>query len=156
VSTLLEESVAQHPFARGLADEQIRRLAGCARMVRFPAGGFIFRESAEADTLYLLQRGRVALEQHVPGRGALQLENLQAGDLLGLSWILPAGRWTLDARVVEPVEALALGAECVRDLMRSDPEQGVVLATHLIDQLYHRLMRVRLQRLDVYGPGGAG
>jgi CRP/FNR family transcriptional regulator, cyclic AMP receptor protein len=146
--------LARHPFSSGLSDEQVRRLAECARETRLPAGAFIFREGDPAETLYLLLSGRVALEQHLPGAGPVQLENLEGGDLLGLSWIHPAGQWTLDARAIEPVEALALDAACVRQLMTTDPEQGFTIATHLIDQLYHRLMRVRLQRLDVYRTGG--
>jgi CRP/FNR family transcriptional regulator, cyclic AMP receptor protein len=152
----LAPSLANHPFARGLTAEQTRQLAGCARRAHYPEDAFIFREGGEADTLYLLQAGRVALEQHLPGQGITQLENLTAGDVLGLSWILPAGRWTLDARAVEAVEAFALDARCVRTLMGADPEQGLTLATHLIDQLYHRLIRVRMQRLDLYGNTGTG
>jgi hypothetical protein len=37
--------------------------------------------------------------------------------------------------------------------MTEDAELGFALSRHIIHQLYLRLERVRLQRLDVYGSG---
>ncbi len=147
-------SLADHPVARRLTAEQVERLASCGRAVRFAPGTFIFREGGAADALYLLRGGRVALEQHIPGQGAVQVENLRAGDILGLSWLFPDAHWTLDARAVEPVDAFALEAGCVRERMGEDPVLGHALAAWLVEQLYHRLMRVRMLRLDLYGGGG--
>ena len=139
-----------HPFMRGLADAQVARIASCTRLARFPESAVIFREGGEADALYLILRGRVVLEQHVPGKGDVQLESLSEGDILGLSWLFPGGRWVLEARAVEPTEAFALEAGCVQARMQEDAALGLALAKHLIHQLYQRLERVRLQRLDVY------
>lgn len=147
-------SLADHPLAQRLTAEQVERLATCGREVHFAAGVFIFREGGAAEMLYLLREGRVALEQHIPGQGAVQVENLHAGDILGLSWLFPDAHWTLDARTVEPVMAFALEAECVRARMGEDPALGYALSGWLVEQLYLRLMRVRLQRMDVYGGGG--
>lgn len=144
------ELLRGHPFTRGLSDGQVARLAPCARIARFPEGAFILREGGEADALYLLLRGRVALEQHVPGKGDVQLENLTGGDMLGLSWLFPGGRWALDARAVEATETVALEAKAVHALMGEDAALGLAIAKHVIQQLYQRLERVRLQRLDVY------
>jgi CRP-like cAMP-binding protein len=140
----------QHPFARGLTDDQLAQLAACAQVVRFGENQIVFREGDPATAVYLVLSGRIVLEQHVPGRGDLQVENLGGGDMVGLSWLLPAGRWLLEARAIEPTEAISLDAACLHDRMKEDPSLGFVLATHVIQQLYRRLEHVRLQRLDVY------
>jgi CRP-like cAMP-binding protein len=145
------ELLAIHPFTRELSAAQRAALLPLARLVQLPGGQFVFREGAAADMLYLLHEGRVSLEQHVPARGELQLEELGPGDLLGLSWAWSSGRWLLDARVKEAITALALDATDLRALMHRDPELGFALAMQLARQLYVRLERVRLQRLDVYG-----
>ncbi|HYV46870.1 MAG TPA: cyclic nucleotide-binding domain-containing protein [Myxococcaceae bacterium] len=147
------ERLRRHPFTRGLSDAQVESLAACARLARFPEGAAIFREGSEADAAYLILGGRVSLEQHVPGKGNVQLENLSGGDLLGLSWLFPGGRWTLDALAVEPTEAVALEAGRLRARMEEDAALGFALSRHVIQQLYQRLERVRLQRLDVYRVG---
>ncbi len=144
------ELLKEHPFARGLTESQVDELSSCARLVRFPERHFVFREGEDASALYLVLRGRVALEQHVPAKGDVQLENLTGGDLLGLSWLFPGGKWILDARTVEPTEVLVLDAACVQARMNGDAALGFTVAKHIIQQLYQRLERVRLQRLDVY------
>jgi CRP/FNR family cyclic AMP-dependent transcriptional regulator len=144
------ELLQGHPFARGLSEAQVGELAACARSSSFPAGSVMFREGGEANALYLILSGRIVLEQHVPGRGDVQLESLTGGDILGLSWLFPGGRWVLDARTVESTEVLVLDARCVHARMDADASLGLVIAKHVIEQLYQRLERVRLQRLDVY------
>lgn len=139
-----------HPFLRALTPEQAGALLPCARAVQLPDDAFVFREGDPADTLFLIQSGCVALEQHVPGQGTLTVESLCAGDVLGLSWLFPPARWTLDARCLEPVRAIALEAGCVRAVMSADPALGRALLTEMVQALYQRLVRVRLQRLDVY------
>jgi CRP/FNR family transcriptional regulator, cyclic AMP receptor protein len=140
----------EHSFLRGLTPQQVSAIACDTREVSFPAGALLLREGEAADTLYLLRSGRVVLEQHVPGKGATWVETLKAGDILGLSWLFPPFRWHLDARAVEPVEAFALDAGCLRGPSPEHPVLEPALAMRLLRHLYDRLERVRLQRLDVY------
>ena len=144
------EPLKSHPLTRGLSDAQLEQLATCSRLAPFQEGAVIFREGGEADALYLIFSGRIVLEQHIPGKGDVKLENLAAGDLLGLSWLLPGGRWVLGARAVEATATIALDAKSVHALMDKDVALGLALAKHVIGQLYQRLEHVRLQRLDVY------
>lgn len=144
------ELLEGHPFCRDLTEVQVETLVPYARLTRFPEGAVIFREGGAAEALYLILRGRVVLEEHIPGAGDVQLEDLTAGAMLGLSWLFPDGRWVLNARAVEETECLVLDAAGVRARMDADAPLGLALAKHVISQLYQRLGRVRLQRLDVY------
>jgi CRP-like cAMP-binding protein len=146
-------SLEQHPFLRGLSPEQVSAIACNTREQSFPAGALLLHEGERANTLYLLRSGRVVLEQNVPGKGPTQLETLKAGDILGLSWLFPPYLWHLDARAVEPVDAFALDASCMRGPSPEHPVLEPALAMRLLRQLYDRLERVRLQRLDVYKAG---
>jgi CRP/FNR family transcriptional regulator, cyclic AMP receptor protein len=142
-----------HPLFKVLTEAQLDRLVPCAREATFEDGVLVFRDGAIADALYLLRAGCVALEQHVPGQGVIKVESLCAGDILGLSWLFPTAQWTLDARAVGTVEAVALDAAGLRQAMQEDPALGLALLTHVVGALYRRLMRARLQRLDVYRMG---
>lgn len=144
----------EHPFLSSLTTEQLDRLRRCIVEVEYAEDAFVFREGTAAGTLYLLRDGCVALEQLVPGRGVVQVESLCAGDILGLSWLLPDSRWTLDARCIGPVQAYALQSGCVRQQMEQDHTLGYALLTQVVESLYHRLARVRLQRLDIYKTEG--
>jgi len=144
------ESLRAHPFGRALAEPQLERLFRCGAVVDVAAGEFVFREGDPADRLFLIRAGRIALEQHVSGRTPTQMETLQDGDVLGFSWLFEAGRWTLDARAVEATQLFALDGPCVQREMQADTALGLAISQQLMHQLYARLQRVRLQRLDVY------
>ena len=56
----------------GVLDPSAHLLAEGER-VTFTPGQFVFHEGGEADTLYLIHRGRVVLERHPPS-GAVEVE----------------------------------------------------------------------------------
>jgi CRP-like cAMP-binding protein len=142
-----------HPFGRVLTEPQLERLFRCASVLDVPAGGFLFREGGPADGFFLIRGGQIALEQQIPGQGTVQMESLRAGDVLGFSWMFGEGQWTLDARAIEPTELFALDGPCVKEQMQADPALGLAIAMQLNHQLYLRLERVRMQRLDLYRTG---
>jgi CRP-like cAMP-binding protein len=146
----LERLLREHRFLDALDAAQIQFLVSCARNIRVHAGQFLFREGAVADTMYLVRHGSVALEVHVPGKGPIVLETTGPGDVVGFSWLLPPHLTHLDARAREEVVALAFDGPCLRAKMDSDPVLGHALSRRLLEQLYRRLERARMQRLDIY------
>jgi CRP/FNR family cyclic AMP-dependent transcriptional regulator len=146
----IERLLREHPFLKDLTDEQLRFLTSCGANRRYAANEFLLREAEPAAAFFLLRSGRVALEVHLPGKGPVQVESLGEGDVLGWSWLFPPYRWQLDARAVEPVVTLVFAGDCLRTKMEADHDLGYALTKLMLAQLYHRLERVRLQRLDVY------
>jgi len=146
----LHRLLEDHDFLKGLSAEQTRVLVACVENRRYRRGEFLLREGQAADVFYLLRVGRVALEIDVPGRGPVQMESLGPNDAVGISSLVPPHREHLDARVVEPVVALAFDGACLRGKMQADPALGYALTARMLAEAYKRLERVRLQRLDVY------
>jgi CRP/FNR family transcriptional regulator, cyclic AMP receptor protein len=142
--------MSDHPFLARLDAAQRSRLLADARRETFSPGAFLFHLNGPADALYLVERGRVSLEVDEPGRGAATLEEVHAGDLLGLSWLFSPYRWHLDARAVEPVEVTVLPAVPLRAAIDADAALGRAVAFALLGTVYERLVRARFQRLDVY------
>lgn len=146
----LEELLASHPFLGGLDQGILDVIAGCARNVRFEAGAYICRESEPADSFYLLRHGRVALEMHTPARGAIAFQTLEAGEILGASWLVPPYRWDFDARAIELTRAFAFDAACLRDKCEADHHLGYELMKRFVPELVRRMQSARLQRADLY------
>jgi CRP-like cAMP-binding protein len=138
-------------FFDGLRPETIELVAGCASNVQFDAGTTIFREGEHADFFYLLRHGSVALETYVPARGAVMIETIEDGDVLGWSWLFPPYRWHFDARAVTAVRATAFDGECLRGKCAADPALGYELVSRFAQTLIQRLQWTRLRLLDVYG-----
>lgn len=146
----LERSLRGHPFVQDLDESQLRFLLGCTKNMRFAAGGYLAHEGDEANLLFLLRSGRVALESHVPGKGAVTLETLEAGEALGWSVMFPPHRWHLDVRAVEPSLAFGVDGACLRAKLQADHSFAYAVTRRMLYEAQCRLRRARLQQLDVY------
>ena len=60
----------------------------------------------------------------MPQRGAVTIETLHDGDLLGWSWLVPPYRTVFDARAIGPVARCAFDGRCLRGKCEADPSLG--------------------------------
>jgi CRP-like cAMP-binding protein len=143
--------LAEHPFLQGLEPQIVDALVGCATHRPIAAGQFLFREGESADSTFLLKSGRIALEIHVPGRDAVRIQTVGAGEAVGWSWLFPPYRWHFDARALEDTRTVHLDGACLRQKCESDHSLGFGLAKRFLLLVHQRLERTRMQILDVYG-----
>jgi CRP-like cAMP-binding protein len=146
----LKTLIREHPFFGELNDAYLDLLAGCASNVHFTEGDYLFHEGDAADRFYLVRAGRVALELAVPGRPPVILETIQAGGVIGWSWMFPPYLWNFDARAIEAVRTTAFDGKCLRGKCQANHDLGYELAMRSADILLQRLQATRLQLLDVY------
>ncbi|HZO62170.1 MAG TPA: cyclic nucleotide-binding domain-containing protein [Gaiellaceae bacterium] len=147
----LDTLLAESPVFAGLDDARLGLVAGCARTTGFEAGDYLFREGAQADTFYLVRQGRVTIEIFVPGRGALAIQTVDPGDVIGWSWLFPPYRWHFDARALDAVRAVAFDGACLRGKCEADHTLGYELLGRFSPLMLERLQATRMQLLDVYG-----
>ncbi len=150
----LEGYLAEHPLLRGLAEDDLELLTGCASNVAFQADEEIFRQGQAANHCYLIRYGRVALQVASPNRGPLTVQTLEPGEVLGWSWLFPPYRWHFDARALELTRATALDGSCLREKCDQDPRLGYELMKRFSAVMHDRMQASRLQLLDLYGPSG--
>jgi CRP/FNR family cyclic AMP-dependent transcriptional regulator len=147
----LDSVLLESPVFADLEPAYAELVAGCAQTARYQAGGFLFREGEQADTFYLVRHGRVSLETFVPGRGAVGIETIEPGGLVGWSWLFPPYRWHFDARALDDVAAVAFDGACLRGKCDDDHALGYELLNRFARVFVERLEAMRLQLLDVYG-----
>jgi CRP-like cAMP-binding protein len=126
-------------------------VAGCASNVHFRTGDVLFREGEPADTFYVVRHGSVSLEIFVPAGGPVTIETLDAGEVVGWSWLFAPYLWHFDARARSPVRATAFDGACLRAKSDADPALGYALMTRFAQVMIERLQATRLRLLDVYG-----
>lgn len=146
----LERSLLAHPFLRDLAPEHARFLVGCAKNARFAPGDYLMKEGQDEHALFLVRRGCVALEVTEPGREPVVVETVGPGDVLGVSWLFRGHATHLDCRARESTVCFELDGDCIKKKMEADPALGYALTSRLLERVYDRLARARLQKLDVY------
>lgn len=147
----LGELLAEHPFFAGLDDDGLALLVGCAENAHFRAGETLFRSGAAADRFFVLRSGRVALEVTALGRDPLVVETVEAGEVVGWSWLVPPYQWFCDGRAVEDTVAVALDGVCLRTKCEADPKLGFQLLSRVTQVMYDRLQASRVRLLDLYG-----
>jgi len=116
----------------------------------------MFREGEEATRFYLLRQGKVALEIFAAQRGPITIETVEAGEVMGWSWLFPPHKWHLSGRVIEPTRAIALDGTCLRAKGEVDHDLGYELMKRVAVIMMDRLQATRIRLLDIYSksPGG--
>jgi CRP/FNR family transcriptional regulator, cyclic AMP receptor protein len=146
----LDSILAKQPFFKGLEPEYLELLRGCASNASFRAGAYLFHEGDPASHFYIIRRGKVALETAAPQFGAVTIETIDAGEVLGWAWLFPPYRWTLSARAVEPTGVTMLDAPYLREKCESDYYFGYQLVKRCAAIIVRQLWATRLQLIDTY------
>lgn len=140
--------LGEHRFFEGMNSGSCDRLSECATLEQFKTGQYIFREGSAADRFYLIRHGSVVLEIHVPGRDPIVVDTLQAGEVLGLSWLVSPYRWAYDARADQATEAISLEVTCLRSKYDNDPALASELFKRYIPVMADRLAATRRRIID--------
>jgi anion transporter len=124
------------PFFADLERVEIARLIGALERVVAPAGTTIFAEGTNADALYLLAFGRVAVTVHASD-GERHVATLEGPAQFGELGLLLSQR-TGSARTLSDVVVWRLPRARVDALIRDRPAIGVAMAATLADLLDRR------------------
>jgi CRP-like cAMP-binding protein len=141
-------------FCKGLSELYRQRLFVLGECKTYQAGDRLFTEGQCSADVYLIFHGQVALETTVPGQGALCVQTLGAGELLGWSPVLGLGVMSATARALTPCRVLALNAAHILALAEEDPQFVLEFMRRTAITLARRLNATRLQLLEAYSNEG--
>jgi CRP-like cAMP-binding protein len=141
----LEDNLATHPFLKGLSSSHLRILAGAAMPVQFKKNEIIFCEGDVANRFYLIRFGRVALEFNERDAKSVWIHTVEAGDVLGWSWLFPPYYWHFDARALEPVKAIFFYGTRLREACDLDHDFGYEIMKRMTAVVVQRLQATRKQ-----------
>jgi CRP-like cAMP-binding protein len=131
-------------FFQGFPPEHLKQLARAAHLKEHLPGTVLFSEGRASAYVYLLLQGEVRLEIEVPGQGALPIQTLGAGELIGWSPLLRAGPMTATAHTVTRCRLAALDAAQILALSDQDPRFGLEFMRRTAVALAQRLRATRL------------
>ncbi|SRR5713226_2370326 len=146
----LEPILAKLPIFAGLDKPYLELITGCAANVVFKDKDMVFREGEQANQFFVIREGRIALEVHAPGHGPVTVQTVEAGDVVGWSWLFPPHRWHFTGQAIGNTRAISLDGECLRGKCEADPRLGYEFLKRFSYVMLQRLEATRLQLLDVY------
>jgi cAMP-dependent protein kinase regulator len=154
----LRNLTATHPFFSGLSREERHGVMESFRIVTFPQGSELIKESAQGPGLFLLLGGAASVSKQVAGDrvtghhgaavhlAAVHLATLRGGDVCGEMSLLGDQPTTATVTADEDLEVLFLAEDDFKAVVREHPELMKYLAG-LTDE------RVRQNRALLHGHG---
>jgi CRP/FNR family cyclic AMP-dependent transcriptional regulator len=124
-----------------LTDEMLDKLIPLTEYLQFGEGEYIFRQGEKADRLYMLQQGKVLLEQQISDKVTVSMSAIRPGYSFGWSAMLDEGVYSTDAVTAEPSTAFSFREDRIKALMEKDHDMGYILS--------QRLLRVIKRRYDI-------
>ena len=140
------------PFFVGFSEDELAILADHCRRSHVPANTEVVRQGQVATEFFLVLDGKLVVETHVPGRGAVVLQTLHRGDVLGWSWLLANGSFAFSAKTLTETELLTFDGTALLRTCDSHPRLGYLLMRRFAQVMSDRLRHTRLQLLDLYAP----
>jgi CRP-like cAMP-binding protein len=120
---------------RDLEAEPLERIRSQAELRRVHRGDVLFNEGDEADDLFIVVAGRIAIANRSPdGRESL-LALMEAGDLFGEMPLFDEGGRSADARALTTSDVVGVPYQPIRTLYHEQPE----LLWHVVEMLARRL-----------------
>ena len=140
----LEKILSNYLMFHNLSEKHLKILSGVTTLVQFHPDELILPKGEKTQYFYLIRKGRVVLEEFLEDKGAMTLQVLGEGDILGWSWLVPPYRWHFDGKAVDEVEAFRIDAEKIRAKMNEDHDLGYELLRRFINIVVDRLQATRL------------
>ena len=141
---------ALHPFLIGMNRKQLALLTDCAIGVQFKKGQVIFREGEVANRFYLIETGQITLESSGGLGDPLVIDTINAGDLLGWSWMFPPHTWHFTARAVAPTTAIFFYGTILREYCERDPILGYELLKRMAVVMTRRMQAARNKMVAIH------
>jgi CRP-like cAMP-binding protein len=140
---------------KGLADEDLERIAGICNPAQYDKGQVIVEEDARERELYIIKSGRVNISLSPPGSGEVRgtLTKCTPGQVFGELSFIDGARRSTWVTALDDVEVYQIRWESFSGIIQSKPEIGYrvmsniarVIADRLRDttMLCSNLLRVR-------------
>jgi len=136
--TMRIELLQQMPIFGAIRDDALEYLLEPAPSVTIKAGEFFFRERDPAQSMYVLEAGRVAVLKHWEGRELL-LRHLEQGDCFGEMALLDLFPRSASVQAVADCTAIELTSAHLMRLYERDLEQFALIEMNIAREMSRRL-----------------
>lgn len=141
------------PWFQELSQDHFDNLASISDVIEVEAGKDLFHQGDKQDYLYVVIKGRVAIEIAVPGKGRTRISTVEPTEMLGWSSVTPVVRQrTASAVTVLPSVLVRLNAAELQKLCDQNHSFGYVVMRRIANVAASRLLVTRLQLLDMFSP----
>lgn len=132
-------------FLNALTNEARAAVLSSARTLQWSRGSLLHHSDDVAEAAYALSGGHVRLYRLGTGAREVTVSVHGQGEVLGMATLTPGETYGLYAEAMDDVEALVLGGDNLRQLIRQHPDMAVALTAQVARQT--RSLQERLSQL---------
>jgi CRP-like cAMP-binding protein len=132
----------QADLLKGLTEAQSAELLALGVRRQYPTGAELFPLGAPAHSVFLIERGRVALTLPMQVQGLEQdvmVEERDGGQVVGWSGLIPPHRFTLKATAQLQTDTIVLEREVLLAHFERHPEVGYLVTRNVASVTGQRL-----------------
>ena len=129
------------PVFGGIRADALLRLLDQSREREVPRGGFFFRERDAADSMFVLESGRVSVVRARHGHDYV-LQRLAAGDCFGEMALMDLAPRSASVLAEEDSVAIEIGMGDLLQLYEHDPAQFAVIQMNIGREVCRRLRAI--------------
>ena len=133
----------------GLSERELELLTGIAETVELPKGSIIFKEHDEANNLFILLHGNIAIQFEVGHHRDAVVHSVGAGQAFGWSALIQPYKFTATAKCINASKLVTISRVKLRDLMEDDCHLGFVIMEKLAETVSERLRETRIQLISM-------
>lgn len=150
----IKEQLAKQKFFDGLDENYLDFLAENAEIRSLREDEVLFRHGKRADSFYLVTKGRISLEVAAIEGPPLELQGMQAGAIIGWSWLIAPYEWHFQARAEEPSEVIRFDGDAVFQRCEDDADFGYEMLKRFSGLMSERLSFARRKMMEEWNPPG--
>ena len=144
--------LSTQPFFGGLDSEYLEFLAQCCGDLHLAKGSLLFKQGARADKFYLLRSGHISIQIPALGAPPLEIQSLEAGQVLGWSWLIAPYQWNFQAASEAESDLLEFDGSAVLERCEQDSAFGYQLLKRFAALMSERLDAARQRVMDEWNP----
>ena len=128
-----------HEFFHNLGLEEVDQVSGFSEKRRYSRNDQIFNHAQRADSVFLLLKGSVLLRfPPTMGEPKIIVATIQEGQLFGISPLLGAEQYGVDALCTENAEVLVIEARRLQGVLKEDCMAGFVIMSEVAKAYFDR------------------
>ena len=114
-----------------LTDEMLDKLIPITELLRFDKNEYIFRQGDKAERFYMLQQGKLLLEQKITDMITVSVSAIKPGFSFGWSAMLDEELFTTDAICAEACKVFSFREKKIKTLFEQNHSLGFIMSQRI-------------------------
>lgn len=136
------EKLEKHELFSLLGPEEIRTLSNASGVMTLQEGDRVYSEGVPASHLFVLLKGRVELRRRTREGPSFVVDDLLEGSMFGVSALMEAERYLLNAECVMDSEVLKIEGKTLRRILDQNPVVGYAMQRRITQIFFRRYLDV--------------